>query len=118
MCVKLHVEQGKRSKNFRIQNEIAERVAVAKGKEQNSVTKRKTGECFQWKANGSLSKRDSCGNRETSAEEVKKNTGVSGLKPAVNNERRRKGKEQASSSVPTGKGQKLDKSRGQTCDGS
>ena len=28
-----------------------------------------------------------------------------GLKPAVNNEQRRKGKEQASSSVPTGKGQ-------------
>ena len=28
-----------------------------------------------------------------------------GLKPAVNNEQRAKGKEQASSSVPTGKGQ-------------
>ena len=44
------------------------------------------------------------GNRETTAEEVV-NARVSGLKPAVNNERRRKGKEQASSSVPTGKGQ-------------
>ena len=43
------------------------------------------------------------GNRETSAEEVK-NTGVSRLKPALNNERRWKGKEQASSSVSTGKG--------------
>ena len=59
------------------------------------------------------------GNRETSAEGAK-NTGVSGLKPAVDNERRRKGKGQASSSVPTGKGQTanktFEKSRGQTCD--
>ena len=31
------------------------------------------------------------------------------VKPAVNNEQRRKGKEQASSSVPTGKGQTDDK---------
>ena len=65
---------------------------------------------------GLVQKGDSCsflhshasGNRETSAEEVK-NTGVSSLKTAVNNERRRKGKEQASSSVPTGKGQTDDK---------
>ena len=42
------------------------------------------------------------GNRETTAKEVV-NARVSGLKPAVNNEQRRKGKEQASSSVPTGK---------------
>ena len=48
------------------------------------------------------------GNRETPAEEVK-NTGVSSLKAAVNNERRRKGKEQTSSSVPTGKGRTDDK---------
>ena len=34
-----------------------------------------------------------------------KNTGVSGLKPAVNNEQRRKGKGQAFSSVPKVKGQ-------------
>ena len=62
------------------------------------------------------SKGDSCsflhthasGNRETSAEEVK-NTRESGLKPAVNNEQRRKGKEQASSSVPRRKGQTDDK---------
>ena len=38
-----------------------------------------------------------------------KNTGVSCLNPAVDDERRRKGKEQASSSVPTGKGQTDDK---------
>ena len=48
------------------------------------------------------------GNGEKSAEEVK-NTGESSLKPLVNNERRRKGKEQASSSVPTGKGPSDDK---------
>ena len=91
-------------------------MAVSNGKGQNSFTKRKTGECFQWKANGWCSKGDSCsflhsrasGNRETSAEEVK-NTRVSLLKPAVDNERRRKVKEQASSSVPTGKGQTDDK---------
>ena len=68
------------------------------------------------KANGSCSKGDSCsflhsrasGNRETSAEEVE-NTGESSLKPVVNNERRRKGQEHASSSVPTVKGQTDDK---------
>ena len=41
-------------------------------------------------------------------EEVK-NTGVSSLKLAVDNERRRKGKGQASSSVPTAKGRTDDK---------
>ena len=40
----------------------------------------------------------------TTAEDVV-NARVSGLKPAVNNVQRRKGKRQASSSVPTGKGQ-------------
>ena len=97
LCVKLHIEQAQRSNKFRIQSEITERVAVTKGKGHNSFTKRKTGECFQWKANGSCSKGDSCsflhahalGNRETSAEGAK-NTGVSSLKPAVDNERRRK----------------------------
>ena len=111
--MKLHIEQAQRSKNFRIQSEITERAAETEGKVQNSFTKRKTGECFQWKANGSFSKGDSCsflhshasGNRETTAEEVGNARG-SGLNPAVkNDEQRRKGKEQASSSVPTGKGQ-------------
>ena len=114
--MKLHVEQVQRSKNFRIQSEITVRVAVTTGKGQHSFTKRKTGECFQWKANGSCSKGDSCsflqshasGNRETSAEGVK-NTGVFSLKQAVDIERRGKGKKQASSSVPTGKGQTDDK---------
>ena len=116
MCVKLLIEQAQRSENFGIQSEIAERAAVTEGKGQHFFTKRKTGECFQWKANGSCSKGESCsflhsrasGNRETSAEGAK-NTGVSSLKPAVDNERRRKGKEQASFSVPTGKGQTDDK---------
>ena len=72
MCAKLHIEQAQRSKNFRIQSDIAERAAVTEGKGQNTFTKRKTEECFQWKANGSRSKGDSCcflhshasGNRE------------------------------------------------------
>ena len=60
MCVKLHVEQAPRSKKIRIQSEITERrVAVTKGMGQNSLTKRKTEECFKWKANGSCSKGDS-----------------------------------------------------------
>ena len=39
-----------------IQNEVTERGAVTKGKGQKSFTKRITGECFQWKANGSCFK--------------------------------------------------------------
>ena len=65
---------------------------------------------------GPVQKEDSCSfphshaseNPETSVEGAK-NTGVSSLKPAVDNERRRKGKLQASSSVPTGKRQTDDK---------
>ena len=111
MCVKLKNGQAQRSKIFRIQSEITERMAVITGKGQNSFTKRKTGECFRWKANGSCSKRESCsflptrdsGNRETTAEEVV-NARVYGPQPAVNNsEQRRKGEGQAFSSVPTGK---------------
>ena len=84
----------KRSKHFRIQSEITERVAVTKGKGQNSSTKRKTGECFQWKANGSCSKGDSCsflhshasGNRETSAKEVKKEEYPASNQPWITSE--------------------------------
>ena len=87
-------------------------MAATEGKGQNSFTKRRTGEYFQWKANGSCSNWDSCsflhshasGNRETSAE-GSKNKRVSSLKPAFDDERRRKGEEKASSSVPMGKGQ-------------
>ena len=42
MCVRSYIEQAQRSNNFRIQNEIAERGAVTKGKGQNSITERKT----------------------------------------------------------------------------
>ena len=102
MCAKLPVEQTQRSKNFRIQNEITERGAVITGKGQNPSTKRKTGECYQWKATGSCSKGESCsflhksasGNRMITLESAR----GSGLKPA--NERVRKGSEQTSSSVP------------------
>ena len=115
--MKSHIEQAQRSKFFRIHNEITGRAAVTKRKGKNSFTKGKTGECFQWKATRSLSKGESCsflhtrapGNRKTTAEEVENARG-SGLKPDVNNEHGRKGKEQASSSVPTGKGQTDEKS--------
>ena len=78
MCVKLFIEQAQRSKNFRIQNEITERGAVTKGKGQNSFTKRKTRECFQWNAYGSCSRGESfsflhmpaTGSRETTYKEV------------------------------------------------
>ena len=61
ICVKLHIEQTQRSKNFWNQNEVMERGTVIKGeKGQKSFTRRKTGECFQWKRNGSCSKGRSC----------------------------------------------------------
>ena len=110
MCAKLHIEQAQRSKNFRVQNEITERGAVTKRKGQHPFTKRKTGECFQWKSRGSCSTRESCsvlhtlasGNRETKREKVENARG-SGLKPAI--ERVSKGKEQASSSARNVKAQ-------------
>ena len=58
MCEKSHIEQIQSSKNSRIQDEI-ERGIVIKGKGQPSI-QRKTGECFQWKANGSCSRGESC----------------------------------------------------------
>ena len=82
-------------------------------RDKNSFTKRKTGECFEWKANGSCSRRESrsflhspdSGNREITREEVENARG-SGLNPAVGSrELRRKGKEPASSSVPKVKAQ-------------
>ena len=60
ICVKLHIEQTQRSKNFRIQNEIKERGAVIKGKGQNPCTKRKTGERYHRKATGCCSEGESC----------------------------------------------------------
>ena len=108
MCVRLHIEQAQRSKNLRIQNEITERGAVTKGKGQNSFTKRKTRECFQWKTDGSCSKGQSCsvlhapaaGDREPAQEKVG-STGGSRQKHATGNRvLERKDKEQASSSAP------------------
>ena len=117
MCMKLHIEQAQRSNNFRIQSVVPEPVAVTGGKGTKFLHQRGRQEsAFSGRQMGLVQRGDSCsflhsrasGNRETSAEEVK-NTGVSSLKPAVYNERRRKGKEQASSSVPTGQGQTDDK---------
>ena len=96
MCVKLQIEQTQRSKNLRIQSEITERGAVIEGKGQNPSTKRKTGECFQWKAIGSCSKGESrsfrhkpaSGNWEVKVESAR----GSGLKPA--NERVKESNEQ------------------------
>ena len=108
MCVRLHIEQAQRSKNLRIQNEITERGAVTKGKGQNSFTKRKTGECFQWKTDGSCSEGQSgsflhalaAGNREPAQEKVW-STGGSRQKHATGNGvLGRKTQEQASSSAP------------------
>ena len=104
----VYIEQAHRSKNFRIQNAFTERGDVTKGEGQNSFTKRKTGECFQWKATGSCSRGESCsfrhmsatGSRETTHKEVEDKRGSS-PKPAVGNrEHGRKEKEQASSSGP------------------
>ena len=74
---------------------MTERGAVIKGKGQNPSTKRKTGECYQWKAIGSCSKGEYCsflhklasGNREVKVESAR----GSGLKRA--NERVREGNE-------------------------
>ena len=105
MCVRLHIEQAQRSKNLRIQNEITER-----GKGQNSFTERKTGECFQWKTDGSCSKGQSCsvlhapaaGDREPAQEKVGNTGSRSRQKHATENRvLGRKAKEQTSSSVQT-----------------
>ena len=92
-CVKLHIEQAQRSKNFRIQNEVTERGTVIKGKKgQKIFTGRKTGECFQWKTNGSCSKGESCSflhepavEKPLNTKENVGNTGRSRLKPAAGN---------------------------------
>ena len=55
MCVKLPIEQVKIS-GFRARLQSV--WPLLKG--QNSYTKRKTGECIQWKENGSCSKGNSC----------------------------------------------------------
>ena len=110
MRVKLHVEQARRSKKFRIQSEITERVAVTEGtkflhqaEDRRMLTVEGKWVLFKRTLLKFLHSR-ALGNRETSAEESK-NTGVYSLKPSVNAEQRRKSKGQATSSVPTGQGQ-------------
>ena len=51
----IHIGQTMRNKNFKIQNEVVERGAVTKScKGKKPFVERKVGECFQWKANGSV----------------------------------------------------------------
>ena len=89
MCVRLYTE---------IQNKITERGAVTKGKGQHSFTKRKTGECFQWKRNVSCSKKRSvCACR---GQQKMGCTGESRLRHATGNRELKKKIEQASCSVP------------------
>ena len=94
----LQIEQAQRSKNFSVQSEIAERAAVTKGKGQNSFTKRKES-AFSGRQMGLVQNETLVVFPHSLREEEHRRE--SSLKPAVNNERRRKGKEQASSSVPT-----------------
>ena len=50
-----------RTRNFRVRNEVVERVAVTKSqKGKKACAERRVGECSQWKAHGQCSKRDSC----------------------------------------------------------
>ena len=106
MCVRVYVEQAQRSNKFRIQNEITERGAATKGEGQNSITKRKTRECFQWKTNGSCSKEDSCsflhthaaGNHEPVQERVVSAVNLASSIPWETVSKKKR--EQASPSVP------------------
>ena len=112
MCVKLHVEQAPRSKKIRIQSEITERrVAVTKGKGQKTSPSGRQESASSGRHMGLVQKGTLCSFLHSHASgiweilaEGAKNTGVSSLKPAVDCERRRRGKGQASFSVPTGKG--------------
>ena len=60
-AVKLHTDQMMRTRNFRVQTDVVERRSVPKSqKEKKAYVERKVGECFQWKAHGQCSERDSC----------------------------------------------------------
>ena len=56
MCVKLHIEQAQRSKNFRIQSEITEGVAVTKGKGQNPAPSGRQESAFSGRQMGLVQK--------------------------------------------------------------
>ena len=59
--VRLHIDQTVRTRNFRVQNEIAERGAVTKSQNgRKGYVERKVGDCYQWKAHGQCLKGDSC----------------------------------------------------------
>ena len=61
ISVRRHIDQMKRTQNFRVRSEVVERGAVTKGqKGKKAYVERKVGECFQWKAHGQFSKGDSC----------------------------------------------------------
>ena len=61
MCAKLHIDHTLRNKKFKILNEMVERGIVSKSLEEDKpFVERKEGERFQWKANGSCSKGESC----------------------------------------------------------
>ena len=61
VCLKLHIDQTMRNKNFKIWNEVVEIGAAAKGQKRKKFNvERKVGEYDHWKANGQCSKGDSC----------------------------------------------------------
>ena len=58
-CVKLHIDQTLRNKNFKVQNEMVERGAVTKGFRGNkSFVERRVGESFQVESKWILFKRE------------------------------------------------------------
>ena len=95
MCVKLHIEQAQRRKNFMDSEQSYRRGTVIKGnKGQKSFTGRKTGECFQWKRMGLVRKESLVVfymNQQSRSrcilEKNGQNTGRSRLKPAAGNAR-------------------------------
>ena len=57
-----------RTRNFRAQNEIVERGAVAKSqKGKKASAERKVGESYKWEVSGQCSKGDSCSFRQDPA---------------------------------------------------
>ena len=59
-AVKLHIDQMMRTRNFRVRSDVVERGSVSKSQKRKACVEKKVGECFQWKAHGQCSKRDSC----------------------------------------------------------
>ena len=58
-AVKHHVDQMMRNRNFKARNDVVERGAVTKGQKGNKAcVERKVGQCFQWKAHGQFSPKE------------------------------------------------------------